>query len=549
MMRTTSEKMRLAPKSISVRKASFFQPLSLTLCWFALICLVSAVGLPASGFAQQAFKRHITVYGSSTLLARYPSDIANNYNLIITEYWNSASVANIKTINSAVKSIFYRDLAGMLTSYDDWSAASQNPTWFVTDAVTNKPIVRRTFGWYLMDITNPAFRQHLVQYIQQKLTAYPVFDGVFLDDVWASIAPGNFVIEGTTTPATFNPAYLQAYQGAVTTFLQALKTAIGSKLAVINSEPTTYVRNVDGVMLEGLFHGSTQAATSYEPAVSWLADMQTFANLLPLNKMILVESGSQGSGAALQNQFLFSFASFLLLCNQNTSFFFETPTWSTQLLPYPQYTQNFGPALASLPASSFAATVVQRPMSSSLTGWAAATTGITLVQANGAPALQFVSNGPKGAYMSRCIDLSGAATGALSISCSAEGSNVVPGKSSWMTFALLGKFCDANNNILQSGDDLLFGSGAYGWTPHSVSYQLPAGTRYYCVTALGFYPSSLGTGLVQNLQINSVVPATQWFESTFLQATVFVNPSNTTATTGIAKQPALAPQTAVIVSN
>jgi len=183
-----------------------------------------------------------------------------------------------------------------------------------------------------------------------------------------------------------------------------------------------------------------------------------------------------------------------------------------------------------------------------MTGWAA-THGVTVVQANGGAALQFVSTGPNGAYAEQCIDLTGATTGALNISCSAEGSNVVAGSTSWMTFALHGKFLNASNTLLQAGADLPFDTGTYGWKQYNASYQLPPATRYYCVSTLGFYPSSLGSGLVQNLQINSVVPATQWFESTFLQATVFVNPSNTTATTGIAKQPALAPQTAVIVSN
>jgi hypothetical protein len=523
--------------------------LRLTLVWFALICLFSAVSLPASGFAQQAFKRHITVEGSSTLLAQYPSNIASNYNLIITEYWNSSSLANIKKINSSIQSIFYRDLAGMLTSYDDWSVASQNPTWFVRDTVTNQPLVNATYGWYLMDITNPGFSQHLLQYIKQKLAAYPVFDGVFLDDVAATIKPANFVVAGTTTPGTISPAYLQAYRGAVASFLQQLKAALAAKLVVINSNDyTLYIHYADGIMLEGLIHGSWQAVNYYEDNTSWLADMQTFANLLKLNKMVLVQSGSEGSGTALQNQFLFSFASFLLLCNQNTYFWFQTPTTSTQLLPYPQYTQNLGPALQSPPSSSFAAAVIQRPMSSSMTGWAA-THGVTVVQANGGAALQFVSTGPNGAYAEQCIDLTGATTGALNISCSAEGSNVVAGSTSWMTFALHGKFLNASNTLLQAGADLPFDTGTYGWKQYNASYQLPPATRYYCVSTLGFYPSSLGSGLVQNLQINSVVPATQWFESTFLQATVFVNPSNTTATTGIAKQPALAPQTAVIVSN
>jgi hypothetical protein len=517
---------------------------------FVLICLVLAIGMPASGFAQEAFKRHITVYGSSPLLEKYPAEIAKNYNLVITEWWKkTSSVANIKKINPAIKIIFYRDLAGMLTSYDDWGEASKHPAWFVRDTVTNKRFVHRTFGWYLMDITNPEFRRHLVQYVQRKLAAYPVFDGVFFDDTPASPNPDSFVIEGTTTPATFDPAFLQAYKGAVSSFLQGLKAALGTKLVIINGDDyKEYIQHVDGIMLEGLFHGSWQAATYYEDNVRWLADMQTFANLLKSNKMVLVHSGSQGSGTALQQQFLFSFASFLLLSHENSYFSFDTPTSGTQLPLFPQYTQSLGPALESLPPSSFAARVVRRPMSTSMTGWAA-TSGVGIVQVNGRPALQFVSRGPNGAYMSRCIDLAGSNRGTLTISCSARGSGVLAGSVSWMRFALLGKFYDANNKLLQAGVDLPFDLGTYEWKAYNVSYQVPSGTDRYCVAALGLFASALGTGWVQNLQIDSVVPANQWFKRAFQQATVFVDPSNTAAATGIGKQPTLQPDTGYIVGN
>jgi hypothetical protein len=502
--------------------------------WFLLSCAVLPIGLPVAGFAEEAFKRHITVYGNSPLLDKYPTDIAKNYNLVITEWWKSSSVGKVKEINPDVEVIFYRDLNGMLTSYDDWAEASKHSAWFVRDAVTNKRLVHKAFGWYLMDITNPEFSRHLSEYLQQKLVAYPVFDGVFLDDVQANIAHGNFVIEGTETPGTFSSVYLQLYRPAVSSFLQGLKAALVVKLVIINSDDhTQYIQYVDGIMLEGFVHGSWQTVDYYKDGVSWLADMQTLANFLKLNKLVLVHSGSQGSGDALQKQFLFCFASFLLLCNQNTYFFFDTPMSSTPLPPFPQYTRSFGPALESLPSSSFAAMVVQRPMSSTMEGWAA-TSGVTVVQADGSSALQFVSDGPNGAYATRCIDLSASNRGVLSISCSAKGLNVSAGSVSWMRFALDGKFYDASNNLLQAGADLLFDLGTYDWKAYNISYQLPPSTNRYCVSALGFFPSSLGTGWVKDLQINSVVPVSQRFNRAFQQATVFVDLTNTT---GIIGQP------------
>ena len=219
------------------------------------------------------------------------------------------------------------------------------------------------------------------------------------------------------------------------------------------------------------------------------------------------------------------------------------------MLPYPQYTQSFGQALQSLPSSSFATSMIQRSLSSSLSGWATTSIGVSLVQANGAPAFQFVNtDGQYSIYAYRCIDLSAAPVGSLNISCSAKGANIVAGSVSWMRFALAGKFYDANNNLLLAGADLPFDLGTYNWKPYSASYPLPAGTDHYCA-GIGISQTSTGTGWAQNLQINSVVPASTWFTRAFQQATVFVNPTNSAVSTGVETQPTLQPDTGVILNN
>ncbi len=442
---------------------------------------------------------------------KYPAGIAKTYDLVITEWWKSASVAKVKRINPAIKVIFYRDLAGIITSYDDFGEASKHPDWFVRDAATNKRLVKEPFGWYLMDITNAGFRRHLIRYLGQKLAAYPMFDGIFLDDVYAKINPESFVVEGAKTPGTVNPAYVQSYSAAVSSFLKDVKAALPGKTIIINCDDAReYIEHVDGVMLEGFIHGSWQAATYYKDTVGWLADMHAFANAVLSDKIVLVHSGSQGNGDALHNQFLFCFASFLLLSNQNTYFFFDIPSTGTQLLPYPEYTRDIGPSLESVPSSMFATTVVKRSLSSSLSGWRTGGVPPVLIYANGGSALQFVSNSQNGSYLERCINLSGAPVGSLNISCSAKASGVVAGSDSWMNFALLGKFYDANNNLLLSGADLHFDPGTYGWRAYSISFQLPPSTDRYCVAALGLFPSASGTGWVQNLQIPMSTGMTGW---------------------------------------
>ena len=94
---------------------------------------------------------------------------------------------------------------------------------------------------------------------------------------------------------------MKAYKGAVAAFLQSLKRTPGQELVIINSPPDViYVQIVDGMMLEGLFHASWVTADSHADIVSWLGDIQTFSDMLKLNKIILVGSGSEGSGDALR---------------------------------------------------------------------------------------------------------------------------------------------------------------------------------------------------------------------------------------------------------
>ena len=182
-----------------------------------------------------------------------------------------------------------------------------------------------------MDITNAGFRRHLMRYLGKKLAAYPMFDGIFLDDVYAKINPEGFVVEGGKTPATVNPAYVQSYSAAVSSFLKDVKAALQDKTIIINCDDAKeYIEHVDGIMMEGFVHGSWQAVDHYEDSVQWLSEMQAFADLLKLNKMALVHSGSL-AGDALHRQFLFCFASFLLLCNQNAYFSFDAPASGTLL--------------------------------------------------------------------------------------------------------------------------------------------------------------------------------------------------------------------------
>ena len=513
--------------------------------FFFLTTVIMMLPLPA--LAEGAFKRHITVYGNSPLLERYPREIAENYNLVITEWWKSkASISTLKTINPNVTLLFYRDLNGLFTDYDDWKIVSQHPAWFIKDKATNKRLVHKVFGWYLMDITNAEFRLHLQQYIQNKLSNYPLFDGVFLDDTFANINSANYVVEGGTTPSTFDPNYVQAYRTGVISFLKELKVSLEGKLVIINSDDRSeYIQYADGIMVEGFPHGAWQNSDYYISTVDWLTSMQTLGSLLKTDKLILIHAGSRGAGDKLQKQFIFCFATFLLISNESTYFHFDTPSSQNQLLPYPQYFQNLGNALEFLPPETFAATAIERSLTD-LGGWAIQGDPPSLAQKDGFPALQFVSNGANGSYLSRCFEIG--ASNALSISCTAKGNRIRSGNPDWIRFALLGKFYDVNKRLIRGGVDLPFDLGSYDWKAYTITHQVLPGTQYYCVSALGFYPPSTGMGWVRDLKLKYITPAKQLFTRQFEGATVLINPTISAFTDSVSRL-SLTAETAAIIFN
>ena len=149
----------------------------------AFIYLFVAAFIPPPGFSQDTFNRYIQITQFSKLWKTSKGDIAKDYDLVITGTEVNASVAAIKKINPNFKAIFYRDFGWYLYLLpDDWRVVLQHPDWFVRDTSTNRPIVHKKYGWYLMDVTNAGFCRHLKEYILQKLASSPAFDGVFLDD-------------------------------------------------------------------------------------------------------------------------------------------------------------------------------------------------------------------------------------------------------------------------------------------------------------------------------------------------------------------------------
>lgn len=503
------------------------------------ILILPSFSCAANDDPTSVIKRHITIYGSSNLLKTDLESIAKNYHIVITEWWKYEDVAKLKKLNPNIIVLFYRDLNGVLQSYDDWKELAKNPKWFVRDKITDKPLVHKRYGWYLMDLTNPGFRQHLQHYIQKKLEAYTFFDGVFLDDTQAKINPDDFRPEGMTnnTSASFDPQYTSEYRENVSTFLKQLKLDVKNKLIIINSDDKSeFIQHVDGLMYEGFVHGPWQKSDRYSTAVAWQADMQRLSDLNKTNKMILIHSGSEGTGEELNKQFLFCFVSFLLLSNQNTYFYFESSSRRNQLLDFQTYYQDLGKPVGP-PIATFEMSHIRKLPLFGLKDWATAGDGAIVFSDN---IMQFISQKQKGSYLRRCFDIAGAFF--LKISVSAKGVNVSKGDTFWKGFALIGKFYDANKQLVESGIDLAFNDGTYDWKNYTVIYEVPIGTSYYCVDALGFWPSSIGTAWLRDIGMEIIEPTRLTHERMFEHADARINPFNKTDISLVARTAVIIPK-------
>lgn len=221
---------------------------------------------------------------------------------------------------------------------------------------------------------------------------------------------------------------------------------------------------------------------------------------------------------------MFCFASFLLVCNQNTYFYFEGPSRKKQLPEYKEYVAQYGSARdqsvidldhVTLPLESLA----------NLSQWSKQGNGkIAEIASETKRTIKFVSDEPSGCYLSKCLDVQNLF--GIRITVQAKGLNIVSGDTDWKRFVLLGRFLNERKEVIRSGADLVFDSGTYDWRTYSVDFELPHRSGYYCVTTLGFSPSARGIAWLRNFRIDGINPKNLGFKREFKNATVRINVSS-----------------------
>jgi len=187
----------------------------------------------------------LVIYGTSKPVSEDRINQMARFDLVDTDFAIAEDIQRIKALNPATKVIGYRSMLSMHTYYEDWAEVNTHEDWFLHDLNGNRLQIKWASAWFGMDISKVGWRNHFTSLVKQKVEAYG-FDGVFLDNCWR----GLFMNEWTV-PASLVPTIdVNVWQANMRTFLNEIKTALGSKLAIYNGTDVYLDSLADGLCIE-----------------------------------------------------------------------------------------------------------------------------------------------------------------------------------------------------------------------------------------------------------------------------------------------------------
>jgi hypothetical protein len=264
------------------------------------------------------FALPIEVSASNIFLTSYSFDdaqatsIASKYYLIATKLSESSAVTTIKNTNPQAKIIHYDNA---LTHGDDY---------YVYDTVSGNRIVHDDWGWYLHDISDANYRASLANFIASNLATYSQFDGVFLDDCWYNISASVFHQEGTSDDPSLPQDLIDNWRSSMISLLQEIKTAIGSKLLILNCGwyASNYFPYADGIMDENFAHANWEGPNEFLSVDSWKNHLNALNNVVASSKYYLAQSGvSDGATQGQINKLVnYCYSSFLMGIPANNAY-------------------------------------------------------------------------------------------------------------------------------------------------------------------------------------------------------------------------------------
>ena len=276
-------------------------------------------------------------YGDTTLQSyhtRYDLQILHPH---VNPEQNLALAPQIRAIDPNIKLVLYELPQRGVGWQTQWNTINANESWFLhnpTDSLTAAARVRRyetpSEIYNIMDMSSAAYRAFMIQWILDKINQYGL-DGFFNDgpNLVMSLRGLSWIVAPTT-------AQMDAQAAKQVTWFSELRTALGTKLSIANAshnydrgfsedDPSPIYPYVDGVMMEGLGHGSWQPGTEngYTGA-AWTFQQTRYQAMLDNGVFMFAAAGTNGGTTAERlAHATYAFTSYLLKAD-GKSYFGET---------------------------------------------------------------------------------------------------------------------------------------------------------------------------------------------------------------------------------
>lgn len=284
---------------------------------------IASSGIIITEPAHARIRKFIVLYGGGRLTDEQASYVASNFDIVDTNL-GVYGFDKVKNLNPNITILMYRDIMAMHTGYEDWEEVDSHEDWFLHDIHGNR-LVNKYYGWYGMDVGSTGWRNHFANFVKAKLDAYPVFDGIFADDVWVWYDYHNddWTVDSSLVP----PEIPQRWYDDMVGMIQHVKSVLGSKLLILNDQSIgDYSKYADGIMSEGFVHGSWMSDTTFGSISYWKRQVDSLQSLSGSGKyyMALSAVSTSTDEATAQKILKYCLCSYLLGVNgERASFGFN----------------------------------------------------------------------------------------------------------------------------------------------------------------------------------------------------------------------------------
>lgn len=220
--------------------------------------------------------------------------------------------------------------------------STEHADWFLLDQF-GRPISKN--GIYLMDPGHPGYRAFWLERARQ-LIEQDGWDGIFIDNVDTSLE--RLLTQYLAIPNAYDEAgYQQSIEGFLADvyrgYFQPANKPLFANLVGLQDENIwfRYLQHLDGALLEDF---AVDWHAGYRSPAAWEGQLALIEQTLSQEKAIVLVA--QGTRANLPRQ-EFSFASYLLIANEQTYFRYANADQYEQIWLYPNYSLPLGEPLGA----------------------------------------------------------------------------------------------------------------------------------------------------------------------------------------------------------